>query len=77
MPIFFMYTPSSQLVLRLKTKSSEDYFLEACSREQRDDWANCISDAVEKLRVGDGSSEVPAKQRKVSSSLKLNNVNLR
>ncbi|KAL2099179.1 hypothetical protein ACEWY4_005659 [Coilia grayii] len=67
------------LVLRLETNTSEDFFLEACSREERDDWAACISAAVERLRAGNGSpsSEVPAQpQRKGSSSLKLHNVNL-
>lgn len=38
------------LVFKLRTKSSVDHFLEACSREERDQWASSIASVVEELR---------------------------
>ncbi|XP_033499398.1 pleckstrin-2 [Epinephelus lanceolatus] len=37
------------LVFKLRTKNGVDHFLEACSREERDDWADDITAAIEKL----------------------------
>ncbi|XP_062379273.1 pleckstrin-2 [Sardina pilchardus] len=76
----FLEHENRPLVLRLQTHTSDQYFLEACSREKRDDWAACIRAVVEKLRCANGESSGPESpvqpQRKGSSSLKLHNVNL-
>ncbi|XP_012678715.1 pleckstrin-2 [Clupea harengus] len=76
----FLVHENRPLVLRLQTNTSEEYFMEASSREERDDWAACITTAAERLRSSGGQSpgsEAPAQpQRKGSSSLKLHNVNL-
>ncbi|XP_053358642.1 pleckstrin-2 [Clarias gariepinus] len=63
------------LVLRLKTKTSEEYFLEACSREERDEWAAEIDVAVRRLGSGDTKTPSPA-VRKPSQSLQLHKINL-
>ncbi|KAG7334501.1 hypothetical protein KOW79_002908 [Hemibagrus wyckioides] len=63
------------LVLRLKTNTSEEFFLEACSREERDEWAVEIGSAVRRLGPGDAQTPPPA-VRKSSQSLQLHNVNL-
>lgn len=66
----------SQLVLRLKTNTSEEFFLEACSREERDEWAAEIGSAVRRLGPRDAQTPSPA-VRKSSQSLQLHDVNLR
>ncbi|MGH0132477.1 UNVERIFIED_CONTAM: hypothetical protein FKN15_049163 [Acipenser sinensis] len=38
------------MVIKLKTQKSTEYFLEACSREQRDTWASSITAAIHTLR---------------------------
>ncbi|MCJ8731031.1 hypothetical protein PDJAM_G00191440 [Pangasius djambal] len=63
------------LVLRLKTNTSEEYFLEACSREERDEWAADIGAAVRRLGPGDAKAPSPA-VRQASRSLQLHSVNL-
>ncbi|KAF5892734.1 pleckstrin-2, partial [Clarias magur] len=63
------------LVLRLKTKSSEEYFLEACSREERDEWAAEIDVAARRLGSGDTNTPSPV-ARKPSQSLQLHRINL-
>ncbi|XP_030628881.1 pleckstrin-2 [Chanos chanos] len=63
------------LVLKLETNTSEEYFLEACSREERDEWAAAIGAAVEKLRSGDAKNS-PSPEPKTPSPLQLHNVNL-
>ncbi|XP_062850971.1 pleckstrin-2 [Trichomycterus rosablanca] len=63
------------LVLRLKTKSMEEYFLEASSREERDEWAAEISAAAQKLQPGDAKS-LPLSVRKPSQSLQPHSINL-
>lgn len=35
-----------QLLIKLKTRTSTEYFLEACSREERDAWAFEITGAI-------------------------------
>lgn len=35
-----------QLLIKLKTQTSTEYFLEACSREERDAWAFEITGAI-------------------------------
>ena len=37
---------SLQLLIKLKTKTNTDYFLECCSREERDSWALDITGAI-------------------------------
>ncbi|KAG9274925.1 pleckstrin-2 [Astyanax mexicanus] len=63
------------LVLRLKSSSSEEYFLEACSREERDEWATEILAVVQNLHPG-GANPPSAHVRKGSKSLQLHNINL-
>ncbi|XP_065153589.1 pleckstrin-2 [Paramisgurnus dabryanus] len=63
------------LVLRLQTSTSEEHFLEACTREERDEWAAAIGKAVQKLNPQD--TQTPSQtQDKGSKSLQLHNVNL-
>uniref|UniRef100_A0AAY4DTA6 Pleckstrin 2 n=1 Tax=Denticeps clupeoides TaxID=299321 RepID=A0AAY4DTA6_9TELE len=63
------------LVMKLETNSSEEHFLEACSREERDEWAAFIMAAVDKLHTGNVQSSTKPK-RKESSSQKLQDINL-
>ncbi|KAF7710800.1 pleckstrin-2 [Silurus meridionalis] len=63
------------LVIRLKTNTLSEYFLEACSREERDEWAVEISAAVRRLGSGDAPGLSPAVW-KTSHSLQLHSVNL-
>ncbi|KAG7252712.1 hypothetical protein CRUP_027221 [Coryphaenoides rupestris] len=58
---------SRPLVFKLRTQSSVEHFLEACSREERDAWAAAISSAVEVLRQGGGGAN-DAQQDDSSSS---------
>ncbi|XP_056616277.1 pleckstrin-2 [Triplophysa dalaica] len=63
------------LVLRLQTSTSEEHFLEACKREERDEWAEAIGAAVQKLNPH--KTPTPSSsQNKGSTSLHLHNVNL-
>ncbi|XP_057714934.1 pleckstrin-2 [Corythoichthys intestinalis] len=43
------------LVFRLQTKTCVDHFLEACSREERDQWAGDIAAAADKLEDPEGA----------------------
>ncbi|XP_029972271.1 pleckstrin-2 [Salarias fasciatus] len=61
------------LVLKLRTKNGVDHFLEACSREERDEWAEEISRAVTKLQTGGGE---PVTNQQDSSGAHLQGVNL-
>lgn len=63
---------SSQLVFKLQTKNLVEHFLEACSREERDDWAADITAAVEKLQTG---GKVESQEEPAGSE--LHNFNLR
>ncbi|CAN9501958.1 unnamed protein product [Ophioblennius macclurei] len=49
------------LVFKLRTKNGVDHFLEACSREKRDEWAREIGAAVDKL-AGVGNGEAASSQ---------------
>lgn len=71
----FLVYESRPLVFKLKTKCSVEHFLEACSREERDEWVADISAAVQKLHTPDGQTPCPPEQP-VSKSLQLHNVNL-
>ncbi len=63
-----------KLVFKLQTKMGTDHFLEACSREERDDWAADITTVVDKLRTV-GGEKVPNQQEPAGSQ--LHNINLR
>ncbi|KAI1895235.1 hypothetical protein AGOR_G00104220 [Albula goreensis] len=65
---------SRPLVLKLKTQRSAEYFLEACSREQRDEWAADITAAVQRLKADDGQDVSPTDDG--PKSLQLHNVSL-
>lgn len=64
------------LVLKLQTSTSEEYFLEACTREERDEWAAAIGAVVQNLSSHDAQTPSPS-QMKGSTSLQLHNINLR
>lgn len=61
-------------MIKLHAKSGADHFLEACSREERDNWAEHIISVVNQLGEaggdkGPGQEDLPGSQ--------LHNVNLR
>lgn len=62
--------------MKLQTSTSEEHFLEACMREERDEWAAAIGAVVQKLNAHDSLTTSPS-QVKGSTSLQLHNVNLR
>uniref|UniRef100_A0A8C7G709 Pleckstrin 2 n=2 Tax=Oncorhynchus kisutch TaxID=8019 RepID=A0A8C7G709_ONCKI len=71
----FLEYDNRPLVFKLQTKSSAEYFLEACSREERDQWAADIGAAVEKLRPAD--SPTPSQSKTTGHrSLQLHSVSL-
>ncbi|XP_061552626.1 pleckstrin-2 [Phycodurus eques] len=45
----FLEYDNRPLVFRLQTKTCADHFLEACSREERDEWAGDIAAAADRL----------------------------
>ncbi|KAJ8341069.1 hypothetical protein SKAU_G00333600 [Synaphobranchus kaupii] len=59
------------LVLKLKTQRSAEHFLEACSREERDEWAADIAAAVQRLQPAN-SQTAPSEPKQ----LQLHNVSL-
>ncbi|CAG02024.1 unnamed protein product, partial [Tetraodon nigroviridis] len=61
------------LVIKLHTKSGADHFLEACSREERDNWAEDITSAVTKLGVAGGDKGTDQDD---PAGSQLNNINL-
>ncbi|XP_031704009.1 pleckstrin-2 [Anarrhichthys ocellatus] len=69
----FLEYENRPLVLKLQTKNGADHFLEACSREERDDWAGDITAAVGKLRTPEGVNVT--KQQDPAGS-HLHNINL-
>ncbi|XP_037342272.2 pleckstrin-2 [Pungitius pungitius] len=69
----FLEYENRPLVFKLQTKDGVDHFLEACSREERDDWADDITAAVVKLRPSE-DGEV-AKQPHAAGS-QLHDINL-
>ncbi|CDR00394.1 unnamed protein product [Oncorhynchus mykiss] len=72
----FLEYDNRPLVFKLQTKSSAEYFLEACSREERDQWAADIGAAVEKLRPAD--SPTPSQSKTTGHrSLQLHSVSLK
>ncbi|XP_024862158.2 pleckstrin-2-like [Kryptolebias marmoratus] len=69
----FLEHENRPLVFKLQTKHGVDHFLEACSREKRDEWAASITAAVSKLQAADGGK---ATNRKNPAESKLQNINL-
>ncbi|XP_034531339.1 pleckstrin-2 [Notolabrus celidotus] len=61
------------LVFKLQTKNNTDHFLEACSREERDDWAADITAAVDKLRIDNGGK---ASDEEGQTGSQLHDINL-
>ncbi|XP_064173159.1 pleckstrin-2 [Anguilla rostrata] len=59
------------LVIKLQTQHGVEHFLEACSREERDEWAADIAGAVQRLK-GENSQSAPPEPRQ----LQLRNVSL-
>ncbi|MBN3284672.1 PLEK2 protein, partial [Polyodon spathula] len=59
------------MVIKLKTQKSTEYFLEACSREQRDMWASSITAAIHTLHPTQALKPDPE-----HSSIQLHNVSL-
>nr|XP_015824945.2 pleckstrin-2 [Nothobranchius furzeri] len=58
------------LVLKLQTKHGVDHYLEACSREERDEWAADITAAVNQLKTTNGEKTQndtdPAERRNIN-----------
>uniref|UniRef100_G3PF60 Pleckstrin 2 n=2 Tax=Gasterosteus aculeatus aculeatus TaxID=481459 RepID=G3PF60_GASAC len=69
----FLEYENRPLVFKLLTKNGVDHFLEACSREERDDWADDITAAVAKLQPSEGG-EVTKQQHPAGSQ--LHDINL-
>ncbi|RXM97578.1 Pleckstrin-2, partial [Acipenser ruthenus] len=59
------------MVIKLKTQKSTEYFLEACSREQRDTWASSITAAIHTLLPAQAPKPDPE-----HSPIELHNVSL-
>ncbi|XP_066536152.1 pleckstrin-2 [Hoplias malabaricus] len=69
----FLEYENRPLVLKLRTGSGEEFFLEACSREERDEWAAEIRAVVQNLSLG-GNNTIPTQTRKGSRALQ--NINI-
>ncbi|XP_068577817.1 pleckstrin-2 [Cebidichthys violaceus] len=69
----FLDYENRPLVLKLQTKNGADHFLEACSRQERDDWAGDITAAVDKLRMPEG---VKVTKQQDPAGSQLHNINL-
>ncbi|MEQ2308801.1 hypothetical protein AMECASPLE_031982 [Ameca splendens] len=62
-----------KLVFKLQTKHGVDHFLEACSREERDEWAADIRATVNKLQATDNGKLM---NQKDPAESRLHNINL-
>ncbi|KAM9354759.1 pleckstrin-2 [Pholidichthys leucotaenia] len=69
----FLEYESRPLVFKVQTKHGVDHFLEACSREERDEWAAEITAAVDKLGMADGKMIT---NEPVAAESQLHNINL-
>ncbi|XP_054470602.1 pleckstrin-2 [Anoplopoma fimbria] len=69
----FLEHENRPLVFKLQTKNGVDHFLEACSREERDDWAGDITTAVEKLQTSEG---VKVTKQQDPDGSQLHDINL-
>ncbi|XP_046902464.1 pleckstrin-2 isoform X2 [Hypomesus transpacificus] len=63
------------LVIRLQTQSCGEHFLEACSREERDEWAAGITAAMASLHYSDATPDNQS-EAAAPKSLGLHNINL-
>ncbi|XP_029316900.1 pleckstrin-2 [Cottoperca gobio] len=69
----FLEYENRPLVFKLQTKNGADHFLEACSRDERDDWAGDITAAVDKLRAPEG---VKVANQQEAAGSQLRDINL-
>ncbi|XP_068195313.1 pleckstrin-2 [Antennarius striatus] len=69
----FLEYENRPLALKLQTKNGAAHFLEACSRQERDDWAADITAAVDKLKKA-GGGKVANKEEPAGSQ--FHNINL-
>ncbi|CAI5695622.1 unnamed protein product [Oreochromis niloticus] len=69
----FLEYENRPLVMKLQTKHGVDHYLEACSREERDEWAADITAAVNNLQTTNGKSKTDQPDPAESQ---LNNINL-
>ncbi|KAK5617315.1 hypothetical protein CRENBAI_007913 [Crenichthys baileyi] len=69
----FLEYENRPLVFKLQTKHGVDHFLEACSREERDEWAADIRATVNKLQATDNGKLMNQKDPAESH---LHNINL-
>lgn len=69
----FLEHENRPLVFKILTKNGVEHFLEACSREERDEWAADIMATVERLNTED-SGNVANLQEPVTN--RLNDINL-
>lgn len=60
--------------MKLQTKHEVDHYLEACSREERDEWAADITAAVNNLQTTNGKSKT---DKPDPAGSQLNNISLR
>ncbi|CAJ1074772.1 pleckstrin-2 [Xyrichtys novacula] len=70
----FLEYENRPLVFKLQTKNKVDHFLEACSREERDDWAADITAAVDNLRTGGQVTDKEDQDGPQSHSINLSKV---
>ncbi|XP_041828083.1 pleckstrin-2 [Melanotaenia boesemani] len=68
----FLEHENRPLVFKLQTQHGVDHFLEACSREERDEWAADITAAINKLQVTDGAMT----HQKDPAKSQLHHINL-
>ncbi|KAG7229186.1 hypothetical protein INR49_013129 [Caranx melampygus] len=69
----FLECENRPLVFKLLTANGVEHFLEACSREQRDEWATDIMAAVDKLGTDDGET---MESQQESDGSQLHNIDL-
>ncbi|XP_039898164.1 pleckstrin-2 [Simochromis diagramma] len=69
----FLEYENRPLVMKLQTKHGVDHYLEACSREERDEWAADITAAVNNLQTTNGKSKTDKPDLAESQ---LNNISL-
>uniref|UniRef100_A0A3Q0SQF0 Pleckstrin 2 n=1 Tax=Amphilophus citrinellus TaxID=61819 RepID=A0A3Q0SQF0_AMPCI len=69
----FLEYENRPLVLKLQAKHGVDHYLEACSREERDEWAADITAAINNLRKTDGKTET---NQNDPAESQLHNINL-
>ncbi|XP_028293190.1 pleckstrin-2 [Gouania willdenowi] len=71
----FLEYESRPLVFKLQTKLGVDHFMEACSREERDEWAAVITATVNQMQTST-SGDREEKNQQDSAGSQLHNINL-